>query len=231
VRQGPGKPTVGDTTTVVYRVSVPPGALVQPRAPTDTTVATLLGAPVVTREGDSVRVALTVTLWSPGRHTLVLPGAVIVRTDGRIDTLPDSRVMLDVASVLPSGRPVASVTPKQARPWVARADRTLLPWALSLILLLAVAAAAIWHWRRRGPLAAIPAARGAPPVDPERLTRWIAAGESRLAVQHLEVALRGRASAVDWLARAEAVRFAPEVHADLAALADEGMRLLAGDSA
>lgn len=229
--QSQGKTTVGDTTTVVYRVSVPPGALVQPRAPTDTTVATLLGSPVVTREGDSVRVAFTITLWAPGKHTLVLPGAIVVRTDGRIDTLPDSRVMIDVASVLPSGRPVATVTPKQARPWVARADRTLIPWAVAWVLLLVVAAVSIWHWRRRGPVPVALAPRATPAVDPDRLAAWIAAGEARLAVQHLEVALRGRDEAADWVERAAAVRFAPESGPELAALADEGLRLLAGNSA
>jgi len=231
VTQAQGKTTVGDTTTVVYRVMVPPGALVQPRAPTDTTIATLLGSPMVTREGDSVRVAFTVTLWAPGRHTLVLPGAIVVRTDGRIDTLPDSRVSIDVASVLPSDRPVATVTPKQARPWVARADRTLLPWAVAGAVLLVVVAAAIWHWRRRGPAPAVAAPRELPRVDTERLAAWIAAGEARLAVQHLEAALRDRAAAADWVERAAAVRFAPESGPELAALADEGLRLLAGDSA
>lgn len=229
--QAQGRPTVGDTTTVVYRVLVPPGALVQPRAPTDTTVATLLGSPLVTREGDSVRVAFTITLWAPGRHTLVFPGAIVVRTDGRIDTLPDSRVPIDVASVLPTGRPVASVTPKQAQPWVARADRTLLPWVVAAVVLLVLSTAAIWHWRRRGPAPAVLPPRGPHPVDPDRLAAWIAAGEARLAVQHLEVALRGRAAASDWVARADAVRFAPEAGAELAALADEGLRLLAGERA
>lgn len=229
--QGRGRTTVGDTTTVVYRVLVPPGALVQPRAPTDTTIATLLGSPVVTREGDSVRVAFTVTLWAPGRHTLVLPGAIVVRSDGRIDTLPDSRVLIDVASVLPPGRAVATVTPKQARPWVARADRTLLPWAVAGVLLLLVTAAAIWHWRRRGPMPAVLSPHASPSADADRLAAWIAAGEARLVVQHLEVALRGRQKSAEWIERAAAVRFAPEAGAELAALADEGLRLLAGESA
>lgn len=229
--QAQGRPTVGDTTTVVYRVLVPPGALVQPRAPTDTTIATLLGSPVVTREGDSVRVAFTVTLWAPGRHTLVLPGALVVRTDGRIDTLPDSRVLVDIASVLPSGRAVATVTPKQARPWVARADRTLIPWAVAAALLLVVTATAIWHWRRRGPMPTVLPPRASPPLDVDRLAAWIAAGEARLAVQHLEVALRGCTDAAEWVERAAALRFAPEAGAELAALADEGLRLLAGESA
>jgi hypothetical protein len=231
VTQTQGKTTVGDTTTVVYRVMVPPGALVQPRAPTDSTVATLLGSPMVTREGDSVRVAFTVTLWAPGRHTLVLPGAIVVRTDGRIDTLPDARVLIDVASVLPSDRPVATVTPKQARPWVARADRTLIPWAVAGVVLLVVAAAAIWHWRRRGPVPAVSPLREAPRLETDRVAAWIAAGEARLAVQHLEAALRDRAAAAAWVERASAVRFAPESGPELAALAEEGLRLLAEDAA
>lgn len=228
MRQQPRRLTVGDTTTIVQRVAVPAGALVQPQPPTDTTLATLLGPPSVTREGDSVRIAYRVTVWAPGQNTLVLPGAIVVRGDGAIDTLPDARVPINVASVLPLGQPAARVAPKQARPWVARADRTFLPWAIAGSLLLVVALVAWWQRRRRGPKA--PAAVTPPPVavDAERLTAWIASGESRLAVLHLEAALRDRPEAASWCAEVAAMRYAPESDAELHTLAASGLALLAG---
>ena len=228
MRQQPRRLTVGDTTTIVQRVAVPAGALVQPQAPTDTTMATLLGPPSVTREGDSVRIAYRVTVWAPGQNTLTIPGAVVVRLDGQIDTLPDARVPLNIASVLPTGRPAAQVAPKQARPWVARADRTFLPWAIALPLLLVVGLLAWWHRRRRGPAAPAIAPPAVPPVDAARLAGWIAAGESRLAVLHLEAALRDRPEAADWCAAVATLRYAPEADGDLHALAASGMMLLAG---
>jgi|CXWL01.1.fsa_nt_gi hypothetical protein len=228
MRQQPRRHTVGDTTTIVQRVAVPAGALVQPQQPMDTTLATLLGPPTVTREGDSVRIAYRVTLWVPGSNTLTIPGAIVLRLDGRIDTLPDARVPLNVASVLPVGQPAARVAPKQARPWVPRADRTLLPWAIAVPLVLVVALASWWHRRRRGPAAPAAPQVVPPPVDAARLAAWIAAGESRLAVLHLDAALRDRPEAAEWCAAVAALRYAPETDADLHALAESGLSLLGG---
>lgn len=225
MRQQPRRLTVGDTTTIVQRVAVPPGALVQPQAPSDTTLATLLGPPSVTREGDSVRIAYRITVWAPGANTLTIPGAIVVRLDGGIDTLPDARVPLSIASLLPVGQPAAQVPPKQARPWVARADRTLLPWAITMPSVLLLGLFLWWLRRRRGPPMAPPPPPATPPLDVERLARWIAAGESRLAVLHLEAALRDRPEAAEWCSAVAAVRYAPEADADLHALARSGMAL------
>ncbi len=224
MRQQP-RLTVGDTTTIVHRVRVPAGALVQPRGLADTTLATLLGPVNVTREGDSVRIAYTVTIWAPGQNSLVLPGAVVARLDGRIDTLPDARVVLNVASVLPTGTPASQVPAKQARPWVARADRTWLPWGVAGAIVALVALAVWWQWRRRGP-APPPRARATiPPLDAARIAAWIAAGEAHLAVMHLDAALHGVARASAWHERVEALRFAPTEGHDLDALAREGLAL------
>jgi hypothetical protein len=153
-------PTVGDTVVVIHRVLAPPGALVQPGAPRDSTIATLLRAPDVVREGDSVRIAYTLTVWSAGRHEVVLPGAIVVGIDGKVDTLADARIGLEVASLLPADTPIESIPPQAARPWVPRADRTELPFLVILPLVAALILLAGWLWRRRGP--AIPP----PPRDP-----------------------------------------------------------------
>lgn len=228
MRQQPRRLTVGDTTTIVQRIAVPPGALVQAQPPSDTTLATLLAPPSVTREGDSVRIAYRVTLWAPGQNVLTIPGAIVVRLDGRIDTLPDAKVPLNVASVLPVGQPAARVAPKQARPWVARADRTFLPWAIAVPILLLVGLLGWWQRRRRGPKAPAFAPPVSPPVDAARLAAWIVAGESRLAVLHLEAALRDRPEAAAWCAEVAALRYAPESDGDLHALAASGLALLGG---
>lgn len=222
-----GGPTVGDTLTVVQRVSVPAGALVQPRGPTDSLLATLVGTPAVTREGDSVRIAYTLAVWTPGEHQLNLPGAVVLLPGGQVDTLPEATVALRVASVLPSTTAVDSLTPRAARPWVPQADRSVLPFAVILLPLLLVLAAVTWWWRRRGPLrppAARRAAAGSAPLD--MIERWLAAGETELAIDHLLALVPADAAGTAWREAVRRVRFTTEARPQLAALADEGRHLV-----
>ena len=218
--------SVGDTFTVVHRVAVPSGSVVQPRVPTDSNLVTLLGAPAVTREGDSVRIAYSVAVWAPGSNELVIPGAIIVARDGRIDTLPDARVMIDVASVLPAGQDAATIAPRAARPWLARGEVTWLPFLVLLPLVMAAVAAAWWWRRRRGPLPPPPPVRVAPAVDAARLAAWLEAGEARLVVDHLERALAEHPAAVAWHADAAGLRYAPADGGEIVALARSGLRLL-----
>ena len=214
--------TVGDTLTIVQRIAAPPGAVVQARAPEDSTLATLVGAPVITREGDSVRIAYTVAVWAPGRSELVLPGPVVIAMDGRVDTLARARVRLDVRSLLPGGLSPAKVTPRSAHPWVPRADPTVMPFATLLPFALVMIALLHWRWRRRGhPL--VPAMLLSKSlVDRERLDRWLAAGESRLALEHLEWLTRTREDMAEWRGRVDAVRFARSTESELSALVTEG---------
>ena len=74
------------------------------------------------------------------------------------------------------------------------------------------------------------AAPTVPPVDAARLAGWIAAGESRLAVLHLEAALRDRPEAAEWCAAVATLRYAPEADGELHALAASGMTLLTGQA-
>lgn len=220
-------PTVGDTLTVVQRVAAPPGALVEARGPVDSTIATLVGVPDVRREGDSVRIAYTIAVWAPGRHQLTIPGAVVVAGDGRIDTLPDAAVPLRVASVLPARVDAESLAPREARPWLARSDASLLPFAVLLLpLALLLLAAALW-WRRRGPLGPLPAVPGVDrEAQAERIARWIAAGEAALAVDHLLAMLPDDEAAEAWRDRARSLRFDPGRAGELGDLAREGLAQL-----
>lgn len=218
--------TVGDTFTVVHRVAVLPGSVVQPRPPADSSIATLMGAAQMSREGDSVRIAYTVAVWSPGRSELVLPGAIVVGANGTIDTLPDARIMLDIASVLPVGQPIATVDPRAARPWVERTERSLLPVIVLLPIALVVVAALHWQRRRRGPVPPPAEAITTPPTEATRLMAWLDAGEVQIVADHLESALADVGDAAAWREKLEAVRFAPADEAGLDALCRDGLDLL-----
>jgi hypothetical protein len=213
---------VGDTLTIVHRIAAAPGSVVQVRAPEDSNLATLVGVPVVTREGDSVRISYTVAVWAPGHNDLVLPGAVVIGMGGRVDTLANAHVSLDVASLLPAGQAPIKVTPRQAQPWVPRADLTILPFAVLLPIALVVLGVAHWRWGRRGPKPVVVPNSARLLVGRERLERWLAAGEARLALEHLESLTRDREDLTDWRTRVDAVRFAPSADADLVALVREG---------
>jgi hypothetical protein len=222
---------VGDTVNVVQRIAAPPGSLVQPRALTDSSLATLLGPPEVAREGDSVRIGYTLSVWAAGRNELVLPGAVVIRPDGTVDTLPDARVQLDVASVLPAGTRPEAVTPQAARPWVPRADRTVLPFLVFLPIVLALLALGAWAWRRRGPIPPPQRPPAVPHVPVERLHAWLHAGQAGMVVDHLMPRLADRPEADAWREAVAAVRFTPGGETALAELARAGMALVTGPEA
>ncbi len=220
--QQPGRVTVGDTLTIVHRITAPPGAVVQVRAPEDSTLATLVGAPVISREGDSVRIAYTVAVWAPGRNDLVMPGPVVIAMNGRVDTLASAHVMLDVRSLLPAGQSLIKVPPRPAHSWVPRADLTVMPFAILLPLALVLIAVLHWRWRRRGHPKTAGAPVPRPLVDRARLDRWLDAGESRLALEHLEWLTRSREDMAEWRRRVDAVRFARCSESELADLVSEG---------
>ena len=204
------QPTVGDTVTIVRRILASPGAVIEARAPADSAIATLISAPVLTREGDSVRIAYTIAVWASGHSDLVLPGPVVVDQRGHVDTLPDSRVGLDVASVLPLAKPGGTIKPQAARLWLPRADHSELPFVALVPLALLALAAWHWRWRRRGPRPVEPSRPTvAIALTEARLHAWIAAGESRLALDHLDAMVRDRDDFADWRERVARARFAP----------------------
>ncbi len=219
------RPTVGDTTTLVYRLAVPPDAMVLPRAPTDTSLVTMLAPPTVQREGDTVRIAWPVTLWAPGQHTLTIPGVIVVRAGVPPDTLGDLRVPLHVASVLPERIASESLPPQPPRGWVQDGEPTLLPLLLLLPPLLLLLGASHWWWRRRGPVPSAPPAPIRPPLDAARVERWLAAGEGRLVLRHLAAELPDTSAANAWRARADAIRYAPVDATAVLTLAREGWAL------
>lgn len=223
---GNTRPTVGDTLTVVQRVPLEAGALVQPRSPVDSTIATLIAPPTVSREGDSVRIAYQIAIWAPGQHRLVIPGAVTVSGAGMVDTLPDAVVALDVASVLPQGAVADTLAARGVRPWVERSDASGWPFLVLLPPVLIAVAIAAWRWRRRGN--AVPAVPVAVTPQPprERLQRWVDAGELDLAIDHLAAILPANDEADDWRSRVNEVRFDPGAEQQRAELLREGLDML-----
>jgi len=221
-----GEPTVGDTITIVRRVAAPPGAVVQAPAPSDSSIATLVVPPAIAREGDSVRIAYTVAVWAPGHSDLVLPGAIIIDPRGRVDTLADAHVGLDVQSVLPAAKSPTTIAPARPRAWVQGRDRSLMPFAFWIPLVLLGLGVLHWLWRRRGPSIPPPPRPVLPSLTGARLEAWLAAGEPRLALEHLEHHLRLRSDCDDWRRRAELVRFASGNDDAIAVLVHEALPLL-----
>jgi len=217
-----GAPTVGDTITIVRWIAAPAGAVIEARPPADSATATLTMPPVLTREGDSVRVAYTLAVWGAGHNDLVLPGAIIVEPSGRVDTLAESHVALNVASVLPAARSAAAIAPKTARPWLPRSYRSELPFLVLLPAAILAIAVLQWWWRRLGPVPAAAAPAPTPvPLTDARVSAWVAAGEARLALDHIDSMIRDRSDFADWRQRAAAVRFAPGGEPAVAALVAE----------
>lgn len=220
--QDPVRRTVGDTLTIVQQVRTVPGAVVQPRTLIDSSLVTLLAPPSMTRNGVNVQIAYRVAVWQPGTNDLTLPGPVVVTPDGRVDTIADYHVQLQVASVLPSGKVATAIAPKAARSVIPRGDRTVIPFLLLLGLLAVATAFGRWWLRRRGPEPVLPAVLPAAPLDAEQLERWLAAGEAQLALRHVEARLRDRPELAEWRARSAAARYAAGGDAELAALVREG---------
>ncbi|NOT07370.1 MAG: hypothetical protein HOP28_04105 [Gemmatimonadales bacterium] len=228
--------TVGDTVWVERLVGVAAGAVVRPQAWSLGTLGRQLG-PAEVRfgiEGAVVRYGLV--LWYPGDHTLTMPGPVLVRRDGRSDTLAASPVRIQVRSVLPTGVPRADITPRPATAELSLASTTLLPLAVLSGLTLTTLGIAAWRWRRRGP---VPPKRNVPVVrpEPEVLARWAAAGEYRAALEGWgwilarrlrdSVDLEETAALQKVLEEISYTAFAPKPPGELAALADRAARLAA----
>ncbi|HEU5171669.1 MAG TPA: hypothetical protein VFU46_14065 [Gemmatimonadales bacterium] len=211
-------PTVGDT--VWLRRTIPVAAGWTVRAPDwdPTGPVQRLGRPRVVRRGDSAEVAWPVAVWVPGEHLIEVPGPVLVRPDGVVDSLPPAPVSVVARSILPVPPPDSTLAPQPPAPVVPTRETTVVPllvaWGAAGLLLAPVH----WWWRRRGPAPAAalapppPVAAGEPPVD-----RWADAGERRAvidaAAERLRRAIESRRSdapldeAEALLASLEAARF------------------------
>ncbi len=182
-----GLPTVGDTIWIERTVTLPAGADVRPADWTPEGDIGLLGRPVLRRVGGEVIVAYPAVAWSPGSHTVVIPGPVVVRADGRTDSLaPESRT-LQVLSVLPADTAPERLAVQPEAGLVSQ--RITAPWPLVTFLLIAtlIFLPVRWWWFRRGP--PMPALTPDASATVPPLAEWSEAGESRAvaAIAHREL--------------------------------------------
>jgi hypothetical protein len=172
------QPTVGDTIWMERSVEVPPGGEVRAAPWNPEGEVGLLGRPVVRREGAIAVVAYPIAAWSAGVHTILVPGPVVIRSDGVTDSLPAESRTIEVASVLPAGEPPDRI---QVQPEAGIVqERITSPWPLVAALLVAglLFAPLAWWWRRRG-ASMVVAPRSAGPVATVPIREWAEAGESR----------------------------------------------------
>ena len=104
LQAGPPPPTVGDTVYIERTLGDVGGAVVRPQPWASGGLGRELGAAELRREGRGAVVRYALVFWFPGDHTVTLPGPVLVRRDGRSDTLAASTSRISIASVLPSSR-------------------------------------------------------------------------------------------------------------------------------
>ncbi len=170
-------PTVGDTVWITRTIRVPSGTSVRPRPVESSEILDPLGPPEVVLQEGSVLLRYPIVVWHPGDHQVQVPGPILVRPDGWSDTLRATTARITVLSVLPD-LPKDSVPPSPAVAPINRADRSTQP-ALVLLVLVGLAGLPVYFWwNRRGPAPSATASTVTLP-SPERLDRWLAAGEYR----------------------------------------------------
>jgi hypothetical protein len=227
-------PTVGDTVWITQDIRVPRGMSVRPRPVTASPALEPLGTPEVVAEEREVTVRYPLVFWQPGRHTIELPGVILVRSDGWSDTLAPAVAIVDVRSVLP-GPPSDTIPPRPAAQVVARTSPGLLPVLVLLLLAALLLIPLHGWWRRRGKSRknsreSRVTRREKGTIDPAVLARWIEAGELRLAAegwaQYLRqrLAVRDDAELAGLVEQLQAARFSSDEEANLSELLRQASR-------
>jgi len=198
-----GPPTVGDTIWVERMVPVPAGYTVRSAPWQPSGAVELLGAPEVVSATGETRLRYPLVAWEAGSHTVTIPGPLLVAPSGRVDSLPAQSFLVEVASVLPAGKPDSALRAQPAAALIPSGRYSLLPLILLWLLASALMITLVLLWRRRGPRSPLPVplAASAPPVE-----QWAAAGEIRAVAALAAAELKGAIS-----------NGLPEAHAGLSA--------------
>ena len=237
--QSPG-PTVGDTVWVTQEVQIPRGMSVRPRPVTASPALEPLGPPEVVAEERHVTIRYPLVMWQPGRHTIELPGAILVRADGWSDTLAPAVATIEVRSVLP-GPPSDTIPPKPPQLAVARTTPALLPVLVLALITLLLLVPLHWWWRKRGRgqrtekrVSATPSSSAV--VDPSVLHRWTTSGELRMAAEgwagylSQRLVVRDDPDLAQLVARLRAARFSSESATVLSDLVSEASKAAGSNS-
>ncbi|MFN0177266.1 MAG: hypothetical protein ACKVZ0_00590 [Gemmatimonadales bacterium] len=179
-----GTVTVGDTVWLTTSVTVPNGHVLRPQVWDLGEIGQALAPPEVDYRAGVATVRYPVVFWFPGDHRLTMPGAIVVSSAGKSDTLPGAVQLVRVSSVLPADQPKGSLAPRPAADLVAQASRSWFPLLVALIGLLAALAGAL-AFRRRRLARGVQAGSAPPPPEPAIepiLTAWLHAGEIRTSL-------------------------------------------------
>ncbi len=175
-------PTVGDTVWVERTVGDVAGAVVRPQQWSLGNLGQQLGPAEVRHGAVGAVVRYALVLWYPGDHLLTMPGPVLVRRDGRSDTLAVSTVRIRVGSVLPAGGRRTTLPPRPATGALPLLASDLIPGAILLGVTLGGLLIVALRWRRRAkPTPHLD--RTPPRPDTATLIRWADAGEYRAALE------------------------------------------------
>lgn len=176
-----GVPSIGDTVWVERDIGPVAGAVVRPQSWNLGPLGQQLGPATVQLGPSTAVVRYALVLWFPGEHVLTMPGPVLVRRNGRSDTLAAATVRVTVASVLPAGANRSSLEPRPLSVPLPLEARAIVPvLALVSLVLLALGLVAL-RWRRPG-RAPAPRPVERHPAPPEALLGWARSGEYRAAL-------------------------------------------------
>ena len=186
-----GAATVGDTVRLVRRLSAPPDVQVRLRPLSSSPLLEPLSAPRAAYAEGALTILYTVAFFEPGTHTLPMPDAELLYTDGRVEAVPGDSALVNVASVLPAEDPPPPPLPARATLERHLTSPAPLVGLVLGVLLLTVLGGVLWRRVGPRPTRAAPAARRpAPPIE-----RWIAAGEPRAVAAVTADHLRERIAA------------------------------------
>jgi hypothetical protein len=231
-----GIPSIGDTIWVERNVGQVGTAVVRPQPWSLGTLGQQLGPASVQLGTAGALVRYALVIWYPGEHVLTMPGPVLVRRDGRSDTLQVGTVRVRVASVLPAGADRSRLAPRPASVPLPLEARAWIPLAVLVSLVLASGTLAAFRWRRRG-RGRVHRLPEAPATPAEALVSWARNGEHRAALHEWSWMLAERLRTSQDLEETAALQrlldeialhsFSPRSPAVLAALCERAARLAA----
>src|SRR3954453_5168458 len=181
-------PTIGDTIRLTQTVAQPPGHIVRPTDWSPADPVELLARPTVVVSGDSAEISYRVVIWRPGHHSIDLPGPLLLGPGGTVDSLPGTRVTLDVKSLPPPVPRDSSLAPQPRASLVPLQETSIVPLAICWIVALILLIPRLLWWRRRGK--PVPVIQVMPVITDPPLSQYPDYGENRAVANTAPARLR-----------------------------------------